>query len=244
MHEETPLAFLRPQVLMHESLSSIDRGSGVRTTPLATLQTGATSFLSGITAIDPGSKVSQHVHNVTELVMVVEGIAVVDIDGKRARLEPFDTTLVPANIPHFFENASPSEPLRIHWVYASVDATRAFTDGGHHRRIDAEHGAKPLSPVREVATIIVDEGAEHRFEEAVRRAVPLFQGAYGARSMSLERSMEEPLKYQLVVTWNTVEDHIERFRSSLAFEQWRQLIADSVSTRPIASNYQTVFTAF
>src|SRR5690606_23879625 len=166
-------------------------------------------------------------------VMVIEGSAIVDIDGERITLRTFDTTIVPANIPHHFENASAEKPMRIFWTYASTDATRTIIASGEHSRIDTEDAeGGSTAPVREVARIIVDDGAGALFEKAVRQAIPLFQAAYGARSLTLERADENPMEYRLVVTWDNIADHTETFRNSEAFLEWRRLIQDSVSSPP------------
>ncbi|MFD5215479.1 cupin domain-containing protein [Microbacterium sp. NPDC058345] len=236
--------FLKPQIFRPGDLASNDRGGGARTTPLTTRERGATAFLNGITSFDPGARIAHHTHNVTESVMVIEGDAIVDIDGVRTALRTFDTTLVPANIPHHFENASTKKPMRIFWTYASVDASRTIVASGERGRIDAEHGDGRARGVREVARITVDEGANERFEAAVAHAAPLFQAAHGARSLVLEQSEEDPRQYQLVVSWDSSEDHTDRFRSSEAFAEWRRLISDSVSTTPDVRHFRTVLTAF
>jgi hypothetical protein len=50
---------------------------------------------------------------------------------------------VAAGIPHRFLNGSDSEPMRILWIYASVDATRTIIETGVTIRVDAEHGIAP-----------------------------------------------------------------------------------------------------
>jgi quercetin dioxygenase-like cupin family protein/heme-degrading monooxygenase HmoA len=236
-------------VLRPGELPARDRGNGARTVPLVTGARGATGFLNGMTLFDPGAAIGHHTHNVAESVVVVEGSAVVDIDGERFALDRFDTTFVPANVPHHFENASDTEPMRILWTYASPDATRTIVATGEHGRIDAEHagsgtGGGGGSLVREVARITVREGAAARFEEAVAQAAPLFQRARGARTLTLERSEEDPLEYLLVVGWETVEDHTEGFRGSADFQEWRRLIADCVVGLPQVAHHRNVLTAF
>ncbi|WP_234434185.1 cupin domain-containing protein [Streptomyces sp. NRRL F-5126] len=234
-------------VLLPDELPAKDRGSGARTVPLATAARGATAFLNGITAFEPGAAIGHHLHNVVESVIVVEGAAVVDIDGERTRLRTFDTTLVPANVPHHFENASDHEPMKIFWTYASPHATRTLLETGEHGRIDAEHpggAAGPAGLVHEVATIRVLPGHEDAFEEAVAQAAPHFQRARGARTFALERSQEDPLEYRLVVGWESVEDHVPGFRQSAGFTEWRRLIADHVSGTPEVTHLRNVLTAF
>lgn len=77
--------------------------------------------------------------------MVLDGHAIVEIDGVGHHLGPTDTTWLPADVPHRFINASDTEPMRIFWTYASIDATRTMVATGDTRTIDAEHGQKPAS---------------------------------------------------------------------------------------------------
>jgi putative monooxygenase len=72
-------------------------------------------------------------------VMVIEGEAVVEIDGTRHAMGQGDTTWVPANVPHRFLNES-DRPMRIFWTYATIDATRTNAVTGECRTIDAEQG--------------------------------------------------------------------------------------------------------
>jgi len=240
-----PAGFLRPQVFRPDELPSVDRGAGARTTPLATAARGATTFLNGITRFEPGAAIAHHRHNVTESVVVLEGDAVVDVDGVRTALRARDTTLVPANIPHHFENASADAPLAILWTYASVDATRTVESTGECGRIDSEQGGGEAGqPVQEIAVIRVKEGSGEAFERAVASAAPLFQAARGARTLALQRSEEDPLEYHLVVGWNSVADHTEGFRNSSAFLEWRRIIGDFIDEPPRAGHFRTVLTLF
>jgi quercetin dioxygenase-like cupin family protein len=62
-----------------------------------------------------------------------------DIDGEVHELKPYDTTFIPPNVSHRFRNRSDTEPMKILWTYASVNATRTLTDSGETRPITAEH---------------------------------------------------------------------------------------------------------
>ncbi|WP_329453941.1 cupin domain-containing protein [Streptomyces sp. NBC_01497] len=237
----------RPSILRPADLPATDRGAGARTVPLVTNARGATAFLNGITSFEPGAAIGHHVHNVAESVVVVQGDAVVDIDGVRTPLKVFDTTFVPANIPHHFENASDTTPMKIFWTYASVEATRTLVGSGEHSRIDAEHqGRAPDSGtvVHEVARITVQPGREAEFEAAVAKAATLFQQSKGARTLVLDHAHENPLEYRLVVGWETVDDHLAGFRDSARFQEWRRLIAGTLSGLPEVTHFTNVLTAF
>lgn len=125
-------AILRPT-----ELQSVDRGGGARTTPLVTRKCGSSSVLNGITAFEPGAAIGLHKHNCEESVMVLDGSAIAEIDGVQYELGPQDTTWIAANVPHRFINASATEPMRIFWTYASIDATRTMISTGEARVVDA-----------------------------------------------------------------------------------------------------------
>ncbi len=216
--------------------------------PLVTYGRGATSFLNGTTQFDPGAKIGHHTHNVAESVMVVDGTAIVDIDGQRTRLNTFDTTFVPANIPHHFENASDEAPMRIFWTYGSIDATRTLVETGEYGRIDGESadssGPAGADSVEEDAVFTIKEGREADFEEGVRQAVPLFQTATGARTLTLKRSVERPGVYHLTIRWDSVEDHNVGFRESEAYSKWRELVSDCFAADPQVEHLSEVLTGF
>jgi putative monooxygenase len=116
------------------------RGGGASTIPLVSQQVGAKNFLNGITRFGPGAAIAEHLHNCDESVVVLNGEAIVHIDGVAYDVTVGDTSFVPAGIPHYFENASAIEEMTIFWTYSSIDATRTIVATGVTTRIDEEHG--------------------------------------------------------------------------------------------------------
>ena len=129
-----PASVLRPA-----ELAAFSRGGGASTIPLVTQARGAAVFISGQTLFSGGAGIPLHVHNCPESVVIIQGDAIVEIDGQEHTLTTFDTTYVDANVPHRFRNASDTEPMRILWIYGSIDATRTILDTGVTTRVDAEH---------------------------------------------------------------------------------------------------------
>ncbi|ADH91594.1 Cupin 2 conserved barrel domain protein [Ancylobacter novellus DSM 506] len=129
-------------VLRPSEIKPRERGGGARTVPLVTRRIGSTSLINGITAFEGGASIPTHTHNCEESVMVLEGHAIATLDGVEHHLGPQETTWIAANVPHNFRNASATEPMKIFWTYASVDATRTIVATGDTRTIDAEHDAK------------------------------------------------------------------------------------------------------
>lgn len=128
------------RVLRPSEIKSHDRGGGARTTPLVSPGIGAQGFINGITEFGPGTRIPFHSHNCEESVMLLEGEAMLDIEGQEpVRLQPLDTTWLPANLSHRFRNLSDTQPMKILWIYASPQATRTLTETGETRPVAAEH---------------------------------------------------------------------------------------------------------
>lgn len=237
--------FQKPHIFRPTELPSIDRGNGARTIPFVTAKVGSQRFLNGTTIFSPGAAIAHHTHNVPESVMVIQGQAVVNIDGQEYELDTFDTTFVPANIPHHFRNRSASEDMRIFWTYGSIDSTRTIIQTGVTSRIDDEQQAQSeIHPVTEEAQLTVLPGKNEEFESAVRKAVPIFQAATGSRSFELDRVFEDSSKYVLRVGWDTLESHTEIFRGSAGFLLWRELVGQYFAEPPVVTHRRNVITGF
>jgi heme-degrading monooxygenase HmoA len=96
----------------------------------------------------------------------------------------------------------------------------------------------------EIAEIEVKAGEEAAFEAAVAKAVPIFQRSRGCLGMELQRSIETPSKYRLVVRWDTLEDHTVHFRGSEDFQEWRKLVGPHFASPPVVGHTSTVFAGF
>jgi quercetin dioxygenase-like cupin family protein len=131
----------RAAVLRPAEMPTHDRGGGASTTPLVGPSVGAMAFINGITSFAPGTAIPFHSHNCEESVMLLEGEAMLDIDGQASvRLQPLDTTWLPPNLSHRFRNLSDTQPMKILWTYARLDATRTLTESGVTNFVSTEHG--------------------------------------------------------------------------------------------------------
>lgn len=86
--------------------------------------------------------------------------------------------------------------------------------------------------ITEVAQIDVKPGMESELEAGVKKAAPLFQRAKGCRGMELQRSLEKPGRYWLLVSWETLENHTVDFRGSPDFQEWRKLVGHCFAGPP------------
>jgi quercetin dioxygenase-like cupin family protein len=129
----------QPAILRPGAMPRSDRGGGAFTTPLVSGRLGALGFINGITEFAPGATVAFHSHNCEESVVLLEGEAILEIDGQAHHLQPLDTSWIPPNVVHRFRNPSTEKTMKILWIYASPEATRTLADTGETRPISSEH---------------------------------------------------------------------------------------------------------
>ncbi len=98
--------------------------------------------------------------------------------------------------------------------------------------------------IMEIAHIEVKPGMENDFEAGVRNAAPIFERAKGCKGMSLQRSHEKPLHYQLFVQWETIENHTKDFRESADFQEWRKLVGHCFVSLPAVEHVKEVVKGF
>ncbi|TCM43595.1 cupin domain-containing protein [Kribbella sp. VKM Ac-2568] len=107
-----------------------DRGNGVVTIPyVGRWNAEDNRITTGQTVFAVGTGLPVHSHNVEESVLIIEGLAIAEIDGERFDLVAGEATWVPAGVPHRFLNRG-DEPMRIYWVYGGREVTRTITATG------------------------------------------------------------------------------------------------------------------
>lgn len=94
--------------------------------------------------------------------------------------------------------------------------------------------------IREIATLTIDPAQAEAFHAAVAQAKPLFLAAPGCLGMALERVIEDPGSYRLMVDWATLEAHTVTFRNSPEFQQWRALAGPFFTAPPLVIHTQAV----
>jgi heme-degrading monooxygenase HmoA len=94
--------------------------------------------------------------------------------------------------------------------------------------------------ILEHVVLDIRPGQEPAFEEAFAVARPLIMSAQGWRSVRLERCVEQPSRYLLLVEWETLADHLDGFRTSAAYEEWRQLLHHFYDPPPVVEHFELV----
>jgi heme-degrading monooxygenase HmoA len=98
--------------------------------------------------------------------------------------------------------------------------------------------------ILEIAQIETKPGMEKEFEAGAKSAGPIFKRAKGCKSMTLQRSHENPGRYRLFVQWETLENHIKDFRESADFQEWRKLVAHCFAAPPSVEHVTEVVRGF
>ena len=94
--------------------------------------------------------------------------------------------------------------------------------------------------ILEHALLPVRAGQEGDFEAAFAEARPIIAGMPGFISLQLQRGVESPSTYLLLVEWQTVEHHQVGFRQSPQYEQWRALLHHFYDPFPVVEHFTTV----
>ena len=95
----------------------------------------------------------------------------------------------------------------------------------------------------EIAQLTIRPGSERQFEAAFLTAIKVLGGSKGYLTHELQRSVETPNRYALIVRWQTLEDHTVGFRQSPAFTEWRGHIGPFFESPPVVEHFQSVTAA-
>jgi heme-degrading monooxygenase HmoA len=77
--------------------------------------------------------------------------------------------------------------------------------------------------IHEFAQFPIKVGREAEFEQSMLKAREVVAAAAGFVSIEWWRGIERPNVYALHLVWDTVEAHVDGFRESPAFEEWKAL---------------------
>ncbi len=91
--------------------------------------------------------------------------------------------------------------------------------------------------ILERALLVIRPGSEQEFEEAMERAREVLAQATGFQSFRLQRGIEQPSTYLLLIEWERLEDHMQGFRESELFVRWRELIGPYFADAPEVQHY-------
>jgi len=94
--------------------------------------------------------------------------------------------------------------------------------------------------ILEVALLNILPGKTDEFETAFAEASAIISSAPGYLSHELQRCVERPTRYVLLVRWETLEDHTEGFRGSEAYGKWKRLLHHFYDPFPSVQHFEQV----
>lgn len=95
--------------------------------------------------------------------------------------------------------------------------------------------------ILEHADIRIDPAKCSAFEEAILRGVnTVIAKAKGFQGFQVQRSIETPGRYLLMIRWDTLENHTVDFRGSEAFVQWRAIVGPFFAQPPVVEHLALV----
>ena len=94
--------------------------------------------------------------------------------------------------------------------------------------------------ILEVAPLKIRPGEAAKFEAAFGEAQAIIASMEGYLSHELNRCLEQPDQYVLLVRWKTLEDHEIGFRQSAQYQEWKRLLHHFYDPFPTVMHYVAV----
>jgi heme-degrading monooxygenase HmoA len=92
--------------------------------------------------------------------------------------------------------------------------------------------------ILELADIRIQSGAQAAFDAAIKKGVEtVIASAKGFRGYKVNKGVESPERYLLMIFWETLENHTVDFRQSPAFQEWRAIVGPFFAAPPAVEHY-------
>ena len=115
-------------------------------------------------------------------------------------------------------------PMR--WATFSGRPVAAIVSQLSSADVIIEHVLLPVKP-----------GQEADFEAAFTQAKVLIRRAVGCEGVTLSRCVERPSTYLLLVEWARIEDHMQGFRESDDYQEWRRVLHHFYDPAPVVEHF-------
>jgi heme-degrading monooxygenase HmoA len=93
--------------------------------------------------------------------------------------------------------------------------------------------------ILEIADIRIHPGQQAAFDEAIQRGVAtVISQAQGYRGFKVNKGIEQPERYVLMIFWETLEDHTVAFRGSPLFPAWRAIVGPFFASPPAVEHFE------
>ena len=92
--------------------------------------------------------------------------------------------------------------------------------------------------ILEIADIRIHPGQQAAFDEAIQRGVnTVISKAKGFEGYKINKGIESPERYVLMIFWATLENHTVDFRQSPAFAEWRGIVGPFFAAPPQVEHF-------
>ena len=95
--------------------------------------------------------------------------------------------------------------------------------------------------ILELADIRIQPGQQAAFGAAIRHGVETVASkARGFRGYKVQKGIESPERYLLMIWWETLENHTVDFRQGPLFAEWRAIVGPFFAVPPAVEHFTLV----
>jgi heme-degrading monooxygenase HmoA len=95
--------------------------------------------------------------------------------------------------------------------------------------------------ILEIADIRIAPGQQAAFDAAIQRGdETVISRARGFRGYKVNKGIESPERYILMIYWETLEDHTVEFRGGALFAEWRAIVGPFFASPPQVEHFTLV----
>ena len=95
--------------------------------------------------------------------------------------------------------------------------------------------------ILEIADIRIPPGKQAEFDTAIQHGIAsVASKAKGFRGFKVNKGVESPERYILMIYWETLENHTVDFRQGPLFAQWRAIVGPFFAGPPVVEHFTLV----
>jgi heme-degrading monooxygenase HmoA len=92
--------------------------------------------------------------------------------------------------------------------------------------------------ILEIADIRIHAGKQAEFDAAIVRGLnEVISKCKGFHGYKVNKGVESPERYLLMIFWETLENHTVDFRNSPAFQEWRAIVGPYFASPPAVEHF-------
>jgi heme-degrading monooxygenase HmoA len=92
--------------------------------------------------------------------------------------------------------------------------------------------------ILELADLHIQPGKQAEFDIAIQRGIDeVISKAKGFNGYKVNKGIESPERYLLMIFWETLENHTIDFRESPAFQEWRAIVGPYFAAPPAVEHF-------